>query len=746
MKRKRRGNESRSHAEADDPVRLAELIPSWNPNFRPSFVDSQSKIVDWVLLLRNPEANSRRLRSHGAFCEAGAPPFRLPSVPRSLRSRRNYYDVLQVPKGASEEQIKRAYRKLALKYHPDKNQGNEEANKRFAEINNAYEVLSDPEKRNIYDRYGEEGLKQHAAGGGRGPGMNIQDIFNEFFGTGHQEDQEESIPKGDDVIIELDATLEDLYMGGSLKVWREKNVIKPAPGKRRCNCRNEVYHRQIAPGMFQQMTEQVCEQCPNVKYEQEGYFVTVDIEKGMQDGQEVLFYEDGEPKIDGEAGDLKFRIRTAPHECFRREGNDLHTAVTISLILHDCDTRVRLTEIHVHILRHHLHGSPPRRRPTPLIRSVPLPPSSFRLPPLWRRHKALSLVAASAADAFRLFSLLRSLSLFLDRLTFAPLLKAADLRLARSLHALTQSSGFASHPPVAVEVLELYAASGHMFDAQKFFDEMPRRDVIAWNLMINDFCRRGDVESAIGLFRWMSERSAETWDYSGFETDDATLAAVLRVCARSGNCNVGSKIHRYAERKGLLMDAVYVGNSIIDMYCKCGDLASAKSVFDEMPRKIVVSWNAMMAGLAFGGHGRIGLDLFDKMMRRGEKPNAGTFVGALGCCTHGGWVEKGRELFRSMLVERGIQPGHEHYGCMVDLLGRCGHVEEAHDLIRKYAYEAERRHLGRIALVRAETTGRLALRRWPPRILSSLGHGIRGSTCCWPIFMRRWDDGRLRGK
>ncbi|KAA8549102.1 hypothetical protein F0562_000786 [Nyssa sinensis] len=232
---------------------------------------------------------------------------------------KSYYDILQVPKGASDEQIKRAYRKLALKYHPDKNQGNEEANKKFAEINNAYEVLSDSEKRNIYDRYGEEGLKQHAASGGRGGGMNIQDIFSSFFGGG-QAEEEPGIAKGDDVIVELDATLEDLYMGGSLKVWREKNILKPAPGKRRCNCRNEVYHKQIGPGMFQQMTEQVCEECPNVKYEREGYFVTVDIEKGMQDGQEVVFYEDGEPIVDGEAGDLKFRIHTAPHDRFRREG------------------------------------------------------------------------------------------------------------------------------------------------------------------------------------------------------------------------------------------------------------------------------------------------------------------------------------------------------------------------------------------------------------------------------------------
>ncbi|KAF5936636.1 hypothetical protein HYC85_024142 [Camellia sinensis] len=246
---------------------------------------------------------------------------------------KSYYDILQVPKGAADEQIKRAYRKLALKYHPDKNQGNEDASKKFAEINNAYEVLSDSEKRGIYDRYGEEGLKQHAAsGGGRGGGMNIQDIFSSFFGGGPME-EEEKIVKGDDVIVELDATLEDLYMGGSLKVWREKNILKSAPGKRRCNCRNEVYHKQIGPGMFQQMTEQVCEQCPNVKYEREGYFVTVDIEKGMQDGQEVVFYEDGEPVIDGEAGDLKFRIRTATHDRFRREGNDLHTTVTITLLL-----------------------------------------------------------------------------------------------------------------------------------------------------------------------------------------------------------------------------------------------------------------------------------------------------------------------------------------------------------------------------------------------------------------------------
>lgn len=253
----------------------------------------------------------------------------------SAIAAKSYYDILQVPKGASDDQIKRAYRKLALKYHPDKNQGNEEANKKFAEINNAYEVLSDSEKRNIYDRYGEDGLKQFAAsGGGRGSGggMGFQDIFSQFFGGGTTEDEEDKVVKGDDVIVELEASLEDLYMGGTMKVWREKNVIKPAPGKRSCNCRNEVYHRQIGPGMYQQITEQVCDKCPNVKFEREGNSLTVDIEKGMKDGQEISFYEDGEPKIDGEPGDLKFRIRTAPHDVFKRDGDDLRTSVNITLV------------------------------------------------------------------------------------------------------------------------------------------------------------------------------------------------------------------------------------------------------------------------------------------------------------------------------------------------------------------------------------------------------------------------------
>ena len=136
---------------------------------------------------------------------------------------KSYYDVLQVSKQATDDQIKRAYRKLALKFHPDKNPGNEEATKKFAEINNAYEVLADKEKRGVYDQYGEEGLKQQQQqGGGRGGGFG-QDIFSQFFGGGFgfgrdKEEEEERTPKGDDVTVEICATLKDLYVGNSYEV------------------------------------------------------------------------------------------------------------------------------------------------------------------------------------------------------------------------------------------------------------------------------------------------------------------------------------------------------------------------------------------------------------------------------------------------------------------------------------------------------------------------------------------------
>lgn len=257
-----------------------------------------------------------------------------------LAAARDYYDILQIPRSATDAQIKRAYRKLALKMHPDKVQGNDEEKKaaaaKFADVSHAYEVLTDGEKRKVYDRYGEEGLKQMGQGGGRGGG-GAQDIFSQFFGGGFGgfgfgQQEEEETPKGDNVVVMLEVTLEDLYLGKHYTITRVKSVIKPAPGTRKCNCRHKVVTQQVGPGMYQQYTTQVCEDCPNVKYVTEREQLTVSVEPGMPDGHTITFFEEGEPLIDGEQGDLLIYLRTLPHPVFERRYDGLLCNATISLL------------------------------------------------------------------------------------------------------------------------------------------------------------------------------------------------------------------------------------------------------------------------------------------------------------------------------------------------------------------------------------------------------------------------------
>lgn len=253
---------------------------------------------------------------------------------------KDYYEILQVSKHATDAQIKRSYRKLALQYHPDKVQGGDEekkaAEKKFGEISHAYEVLSDAEKRQIYDNYGEEGIKQHAgqqAQGQRGGGGG--NIFDFFFGGGFgggQEEEEERVQKGHSINIDLYVSLAHLYVGKEIKFTRDKAVVKPAAGTRKCKCKNKLVTRQLGPGMFQQYHQQVCEDCPNVKLERDQEIMTVHVEPGMVDGQVITFFEEGEPMIDGEPGDLRFVIRAIPSRRWERRGKDLLINETITLL------------------------------------------------------------------------------------------------------------------------------------------------------------------------------------------------------------------------------------------------------------------------------------------------------------------------------------------------------------------------------------------------------------------------------
>ncbi|KAK3543596.1 hypothetical protein QTP70_023953 [Hemibagrus guttatus] len=278
---------------------------------------------------------------------------------------RDFYKILGVSKSASIKEIKKAYRKLALQLHPDRNQDDPKAQDKFADLGAAYEVLSDEEKRKQYDAYGEDGLKEghHSSHG---------DIFSSFFGDfgfvfgGNRQQQDRNIPKGNDIVLDLEVTLEEVYSGNFVEVVRNKPIAKEASGKRKCNCRQEMRTTQLGPGRFQMTQEVVCDECPNIRLVNEERTLEVEIEQGVRDDTEYPFIGEGEPHIDGEPGDLRFRIKVlkydhcliavhmvltlescfivifAPcdedkvgllrHPVFERRGDDLYTNVTITLV------------------------------------------------------------------------------------------------------------------------------------------------------------------------------------------------------------------------------------------------------------------------------------------------------------------------------------------------------------------------------------------------------------------------------
>uniref|UniRef100_A0A8C0PQ19 DnaJ heat shock protein family (Hsp40) member A4 n=1 Tax=Canis lupus familiaris TaxID=9615 RepID=A0A8C0PQ19_CANLF len=286
-----------------------------------------------------------------------------------------YYDILGVKPSASPEEIKKAYRKLALKYHPDKNPDEGE---KFKLISQAYEVLSDPKKRDIYDQGGEQAIKE---GGSGSPSFSSpMDIFDMFFGGGGRMARERrDFPEngiqaimwghlckrppacvfgGKNVVHQLSVTLEDLYNGVTKKLALQKNVIcekcEGVGGKKGsvekcplCKGRGmQIHIQQIGPGMVQQIQtvcieckgqgERInpkdrCESCSGAKVIREKKIIEVHVEKGMKDGQKILFHGEGDQEPELEPGDVIIVLDQKDHSVFQRRGHDLIMKMKIQL-------------------------------------------------------------------------------------------------------------------------------------------------------------------------------------------------------------------------------------------------------------------------------------------------------------------------------------------------------------------------------------------------------------------------------
>ncbi|CAG8546978.1 30005_t:CDS:2 [Racocetra persica] len=258
----------------------------------------------------------------------------------------DYYEVLGVESTASENEIKKA-----MKYHPDKNP-DEAASEKFKEISHAYEILCDSEKREIYDRYGEDGLS-----GGGGNAMSPEDLFASLFsfgGSGGHSRQR----RGKDIIKPFSVTLEDLYNGKTTRISLQRDVVcslchgkgsKSGATKKCHSCEGrgvKVAMRQIGPGMIQRINtvcancngtggiireKDKCKKCKGLKVVEEKKKLDIYIEKGMQNNQRIVMQGEADQEPGVETGDVILVLEQKPHDKFERQGDDLLTEVNISI-------------------------------------------------------------------------------------------------------------------------------------------------------------------------------------------------------------------------------------------------------------------------------------------------------------------------------------------------------------------------------------------------------------------------------
>lgn len=257
--------------------------------------------------------------------------------------------------------------------------------------------------------------------------------------------------------------------------------------------------------------------------------------------------------------------------------------------------------------------------------------------------------------------------------------KSGGVETARKV---LESSGTSNISVIAsTALLDGYIKLSDFNSARKIFNALRDRDVVAWTAMIVGYVQNGFNDHAIKLFRRMVTEGPEPNNY--------TLAAMLSLSSNLASLNHGKQIHAAALRLGEVL-SISVSNALINMYAKAGSIGGARRVFDLIQwKQDTVSWTSMVIALAQHGFGQDALELFEKMLRLGIRPDHITYVGVLSACIHIGLVEQGRNYYNLMQVAHKIEPTSSHYACMIDLYGRAGLLKEAQDFIENMPVEPD---------------------------------------------------------
>ncbi|KAK4799838.1 hypothetical protein SAY86_025203 [Trapa natans] len=306
-------------------------------------------------------------------------------------------------------------------------------------------------------------------------------------------------------------------------------------------------------------------------------------------------------------------------------------------------------------------------------------------------------------EAVKFFEEMKNSNVEPDKMLLSTVLCACahsrNLIHGKAIHEYIAENNIIPDPHLQSALICMYASTGCMDLAQELFNQLSPKNLIISTAMISWYSRCGQIENARAIFDQIGEKDLVCWSamisaYAesdrpqeslvmfeemqklGLKPDQVTILSVISACAQLGSMDRAKQIHVYASRNGF-GNSLPVNNALIDMYAKCGNLKEAISVFERISNKNMISWTSMITACAMHGDALAALRLFNQMKEENIEPNEITFIGVLYACSHAGLVKEGREIFDSMINEHMIIPRQEHYGCMVDLLGRANLLREA---------------------------------------------------------------------
>ncbi|CAK9139801.1 unnamed protein product [Ilex paraguariensis] len=337
---------------------------------------------------------------------------------------------------------------------------------------------------------------------------------------------------------------------------------------------------------------------------------------------------------------------------------------------------------------------------------------SFDEWPKWDVVSATRLIGHFARhqhhkEAIYFFSRMLHLNIRPNEFTFGTLVHSStslkDLNLGKQIHACAMKTSLESNVFVGSAILDIYAKLSTIEEAQRALGDTHQPNVVSYTTLICGYLKKQRFDDALGVFRTMPERNVVSWNalicgYSQTGHNEEALNLFIDMlregvvptqstfpCAITGAANIaalgmGKSFHACAI-KFLGELSVFLDNALISLYAKCGSMEDSLLVFDKIPERNVVSWNALICGYAQNGKGKEAIDFYRKMLFTGLKPNSVTLLGVLLACNHVGLVDEGLSYFNQARLEDPSILKSEHYACMVDLLSRSGRFREAEKFI-----------------------------------------------------------------